>query len=510
MQLLSFPKQAITSRGTTIAHKQHYSNLLVCAFILLLGLGFALVLPRLANSQILAAEEKPNESQDISEFGNTAPLTNTLAAEGIDYAPIHPDLCFATYNDDLPGFSTPDASAVQQAVDAASSGDTVKVAGTCVGVQTRNDLTQTVYISKSLTLEGGHTQSDWTLEPDLDSYTTTLNANYAGRVIVISGTQNVTLDSLFLMGGQAEDGSLFNLGGGIWTNSVLTLTNSFIISNSAQSGGGMCNWGVNTVLNDMTFSGNSASIFGGAMLNLALFADSSPVMTDVTFSGNSAGYGGAIVNHGDYWESSPKLTNINFSGNSAINDGGAMYNFVYDGDSSPILTNVTFSGNSADGIGGAMYNFVFNMGTCSPQIRNSILWNNKDKSGTSTISATIFLTGSATTTLTHSLVQSSMPGGSWIGGSYVDGGGNIDTDPMFIEPINPSTAHTTTGNLRLQKGSPAIDTGENVYIMGFPTDLDGKERIVDGNLDGTPTVDMGAYEYQIEYLHDEYIPLIFR
>ena len=81
---------------------------------------------------------------------------------------------------------------------------------------------------------------------------------------------------------------------------------------------------------------------------------------------------------------------------------------------------------------------------------------------------------------------------------------------MFITPISPTNATTTMGDLRLQKGSPVIDAGDNMYISGVLTDMDGKERIVDGNRDGTPTVDMGAYEYQIEYLYDEYLTLIFR
>ena len=34
------------------------------------------------------------------------------------------------------------------------------------------------------------------------------------------------------------------------------------------------------------------------------------------------------------------------------------------------------------------------------------------------------------------------------------------------------------------------------YISGFSTDLDGSPRLVDGDLDGTATVDMGAYEFQ--------------
>ena len=81
---------------------------------------------------------------------------------------------------------------------------------------------------------------------------------------------------------------------------------------------------------------------------------------------------------------------------------------------------------------------------------------------------------------------------------------------MFVTPLNPSTAPTTTGNLRLLFGSPAIDTGDNDYVVDVPTDLDGEPRIVDGNLDGTPTIDMGAYEYQIEYPYDGFLTIIFR
>lgn len=58
--------------------------------------------------------------------------------------------------------------------------------------------------------------------------------------------------------------------------------------------------------------------------------------------------------------------------------------------------------------------------------------------------------------------------------------------------------------------SPAIDQGDVSFIAGILTDLDGEARAVDGNLDGIPTVDMGAYEYQIPYSFYGYIPLIFR
>lgn len=52
------------------------------------------------------------------------------------------------------------------------------------------------------------------------------------------------------------------------------------------------------------------------------------------------------------------------------------------------------------------------------------------------------------------------------------------------------------GNFRLQSNSPAIDRGSNAAIAGVTTDLAGNPRIVDGNRDGTATVDLGAYEFQ--------------
>ena len=418
----------------------------IFALILIVGLGLAFALPWLANAQSLAAEGVPDEQPDYAEVVHNAELAYALAVEGNGNAPISLDLCFATHNDGTDVFSELDASAVQEAVDAASSGDTVKVAGTCIGVVARDGLLQTVYISKSLNLEGGHTQSDWTMAPDPDTYTTTLYAINLGRVIVISGTIDVSLDSLFISGGLADNDTLYNYGGGIWSNSALTLTNSIVYSNTADQGGGMYNLGI------------------------------SPVLTNVTFSGNSSG-----------------------------GEGGAMYNDGRRGESSPILTNVTFSGNSAEGDGGGMYNNGLG-GNSSPDVYNSIMWNNRDSSGTGTISATIFLTGTATTTMTHSIVQDSLTGGSWIGGSYLDGGGNLDADPLFILDIDPSTAPTTTGNLRLHPGSPAIDAGDNAYVTGVLTDLDGESRVIDGNLDGTETVDMGAYETRIYY----YLPLIYR
>ncbi len=156
-----------------------------------------------------------------------------------------------------------------------------------------------------------------------------------------------------------------------------------------------------------------------------------------------------------------------------------------------------------------MYNYG-EFGNCTVNVYNSILWNNKDISSTETINANIS-NNSALIILTHSLVEGSGGSGSgWIGGSYWDGLENIDEDPLFVTPVNPGDAPTSAGNLRLQEGSPAIDKGDNDFVTYVSTDLDGNPRIVDGNLDGTPTVDMGAYEYQIPYIYDINLPLVSR
>jgi len=127
----------------------------------------------------------------------------------------------------------------------------------------------------------------------------------------------------------------------------------------------------------------------------------------------------------------------------------------------------------------------------SPTVRNSILWNNQDDSGTGTITATIAIVSSSWITLTHSLFQGSGGSDNWTSvPNYVDGGNNLDSDPQFVDPIDPLEAPSTSGDLRLQAGSPAINAGDNQYVTAIPTDLDGNPRI-SGEI-----VDMGAYESQ--------------
>ncbi len=196
------------------------------------------------------------------------------------------------------------------------------------------------------------------------------------------------LRNVTITGGNADGGGNHNSGGGVYNYSSSPVMenctfsgnsatggggmyNHFLSSpavknctfsnNSAIDGGGMSNSSSSPAVESCTFSGNNAAGIGGGMYNNS----SNPGVEDCTFSGNSAtNSGGGMYN----LTSGPRVKNCTFSGNSASNDGGGMYNTGR----SPTVGNCTFSGNSATNNGGGMYNFF----TSSPTVYGSILVGN--------------------------------------------------------------------------------------------------------------------------------------
>ena len=243
------------------------------------------------------------------------------------------------------------------------------------------------------------------------------------------------------------------------------LTNVIFNGNSANDtyGGGMHNIYGSPSLINVAFSNNSANAEGGGIYNNS----SAPTLTNVTFSGNDADYGGGISN---YSTCNPTLTNVLFSSNFASN-GGGMYN---GNDSSATLTNVTFNGNSASYDGGGIYNIHNNL-----VLTNVILWGDSAPNG-----AEIYNNGLNYITLmiAFSDLQNCGGSGSWNSACGIDNGGNLDTNPLFMN---------APGNLHLQSSSPLIDAGDTTAVPNdVTTDLDGNSRFSD------TAVDMGAYEHQ--------------
>ena len=83
------------------------------------------------------------------------------------------------------GGASPCYANVQSAVNAAVAGDEIRVsAGTYTGVTSQGGLSQAVYISKSITLRGGFTTSDWT-SPDPEANPRQLDSQVLGRVVTV-------------------------------------------------------------------------------------------------------------------------------------------------------------------------------------------------------------------------------------------------------------------------------------------------------------------------------------
>jgi len=113
-------------------------------------------------------------------------------------------------------------STIQDAVDAANPGDEIRIATgvyTDVNVRPRMDITttgfftQVVYLSKTLTLRGGYTTTNW-ITPDLAANPTVLDAQEQGRVMYITGDISATVEGLRLTRGNGS-GPGFYGGGGI-------------------------------------------------------------------------------------------------------------------------------------------------------------------------------------------------------------------------------------------------------------------------------------------------------
>lgn len=146
----------------------------------------------------------------------------------------HGGSCFVETNGDAitDGVST-DASALRNAVQSASVGDTIKVSGSCAGVAGN----QLLAVDKELTLAGGYQPLDWLAPAQPTVYPATLDAQAGGITLVISDTGNLTASGLILTNGKEPPAFTFWEGAGIRNSGHLTLSNS-IVKNNNHSGGG--------------------------------------------------------------------------------------------------------------------------------------------------------------------------------------------------------------------------------------------------------------------------------
>ncbi len=280
---------------------------------------------------------------------------------------------------------------IQAAVNKAASGDTIHVeAGNYV---------ETVTISEDLTVQGDGAQ------------TTIVNGEAADSVFTISSGTAVTLSGLRITNGTAGSG------GGVFseTNTDLTLADSIVTGNSADSSSGGGGIFVDddsslTVVGSTVSDNTTVGSGGGIMIGESTFS-----LTESVVSGNTATRFGGGMNLDD---STGTLNRVTISGNSA-GDGGAIYHFFK---GRLTLTESTVIGNTADAFGGGLW-----LCTEETLIERSTLRSNiadRDGGGIFMECGPVTLVNS---TISRNKGTSEFPGGS-------DGGGvfNAGNDPVTL------------------------------------------------------------------------------
>jgi len=164
----------------------------------------------------------------------------------------------------------------------------------------------------------------------------------AFRILSVPAGAEVTVSGLTLSGGQDNDP--YTGGGGILNLGTLTVTGSVITGNSAGAGGGLDNDGALTVTGSVITGNSAVGDFGSGG---GLYNDGGTLtVNDSTVSDNTANSGGGITNHGTL-----TVTDSTVSGNSAggygSDGGGGIFNV------GPLtVTGSLITGNSASGGGG--------------------------------------------------------------------------------------------------------------------------------------------------------------
>ena len=294
---------------------------------------------------------------------------------------------------------------------------------------------------------------------------TVIDGNQNGSVVTFESGEESTavLSGFTIINGSGKIVSGMPRGGGIYCyNSSPTVKNAIISGNILNGdnprGGGIFCEESSMIINETEITDNTLSGLYPRGGGISCRINGNPLISNVTISGNyvtggttHAASGGGI----SMVSSNPFLNNVIIANNTVvdfspnINTGGGIEMIassspnlvdvlIYENtsesgggirvaSSSPSLQNVTITRNNAESGGG----IFCSSGT--PVLINSILWDN-------TPQEISYYTG-VLVTATYSDIQ-----GGWTGE------GNIDNDPLFVNPAN--------GEYYLTEYSPCIDAGD--------------------------------------------------
>jgi hypothetical protein len=332
------------------------------------------------------------------------------------------------------------ATNIQDAVDAAVSGDVVLVTNGVYATGGRVDYSTRLLVTNAVTVQSMNGLA-----------VTVLDGAHTVRCAYLS--DGAVLAGFTIRNGFAGAG----FGGGVYcatTNQLVSsalVANCLMVSNSASSAGGVGRG----IVSNCVISYNQAGDSGGGTESCTLY--------DCILSYNSSGYLGGGAAGGI-----STLYNCLVFGNSSSGGGGGVFgstliNCIVVSNTCPLnwgggaldsdLTNCIVCGNSAHFIGG-----VSGIGGPGHSlIKNSIVYYNSSGNYD-----TAPITNCCTTPLSS-------------------GTGNFTNAPLFV--------NMAAGDFHLASNSPCINAGKNAFVSRT-ADYDGNPRIVGG------TVDMGAYEFQ--------------
>lgn len=378
---------------------------------------------------------------------------------------------------------------IQDAIDAASNGDTVRVSpgtyneridylGKEITIESTDGPEQTIIDGGGLgTVVTMHVGADQA--PALRGFTIRNGAGYPGGISIWFGRavieNNIITGNLGCPGGIRADNSAaviqYNVisdnrpyycsggpgGGGVsvvYSGSVQVLQNYIADNISTSDGGGISLWYAgsttvsgNRIANNRTYSSTYGS--GGGIHVTGAGRDADALITNNVIERNSSHQGGGI--HWEVWpqvNAGPRVINNTIVYNEAA-VGSAVSASGFDAEAR-LVNNILVGGGSAA---------VVECGGFDP-IPPVILWND---------------------------VWAAGPDATAYGGYCSDQtgtNGNISVDPLFVDGPN--------GDYHLTAQSPVVDAGTNDEAA--EVDHDSNRRPQDGNGDQVAVVDPGAYE----------------
>lgn len=365
---------------------------------------------------------------------------------------------------------------LRAAISNAAPGNTIRFA---LKLPATIELNSTLEIDKELNILGP--------SPKLLTVTRSTCSNTPAFSIFHVQNGAVTLAGMSIVNGRASNALPFgdNLGGGIYSEGSLTVSNCVVARNVAPTegpgygfGGGIFAYGSLAVIKS-TITGNEASWGGGG---IATFHSEIVRLEDSTINGNSAGLQSGGVN---FQGRTGSFKNCTFSGNTTPADGtaSALLHITFENEASDLdVSDCTIARNRGNPVGAVVIAALPGNLGIKTRLIGTLAAENKDRN--------FFLDGNPVLqSLGHNLDSDGSSG--WTDGANGDIVGTEATPVAArLAPLQDNGGPTRTHALML--GSPALDAGSCVDVANatIAADQRGQSR------PSGPACDIGAFENQ--------------